>query len=145
MLEPPEVMASMDAYLADRRGFDPTTWDTDQERAARAQVTERHAGHVGLVTKGSVIRRCVTAMYEYQPLEALSQVDCPVSLLAASPGTPDDEDERERRLAIDDAQAARAAAGLEPMAVRVFDGAGHDLMRYRPDAVTQELERLARP
>src|SRR4051812_13076899 len=34
--DPPEVLASMDAYLADRRDFDPETWDTDQERAARA-------------------------------------------------------------------------------------------------------------
>ena len=61
------------------------------------------------------------------------------------PGTADDEDERERRLAIDDAQQARADAGLEPMVVHVFDGAGHDLMRYQPDAVAGELGRLARP
>ena len=32
--EPPEVLASMDAFLADRRDFDPDTWDADQERAA---------------------------------------------------------------------------------------------------------------
>ncbi len=57
MADPPEVLASMDAYLADRRGFDPHSWDADQELAARAQVVEKHAGHVGLVTKGSVIRR----------------------------------------------------------------------------------------
>jgi pimeloyl-ACP methyl ester carboxylesterase len=144
MADPPEVLASMATYLADRRDFDPASWDTDQERAARAQVTERHAGHVGPVTKGSVVRRCVTSMYRYQPLEALAQAACPVSVLVASPGTADDEDERERRLAIDDAQLARAAAGLEPMTVHVFDGAGHDLMRYRPDAVAAELERLAR-
>ena len=31
MAEPPEVMASMDAWLADRRDFDPSTWDADQE------------------------------------------------------------------------------------------------------------------
>ena len=47
------------AYLADRREFDPASWDEDQELAARAQVSERHAGHVGPVTKGSVVRRCV--------------------------------------------------------------------------------------
>ena len=28
--DPPEVLASMDAYLADRREFDPATWDADQ-------------------------------------------------------------------------------------------------------------------
>lgn len=142
MAEPPEVLASMGSYLADRRDFDPATWDPDQERAARAQVAERHAGHVGPVTKGSVLRRCVASMYRYQPLEALTQVSCPVALLVARSSTADDEDERERRLAIEDAQHARAAAGLEPMAVRAFDGAGHDLMRYRPDEVTAELERL---
>ena len=36
--DPPEVLAAMDAYLADRREFDPATWDADQERAARAAV-----------------------------------------------------------------------------------------------------------
>jgi hypothetical protein len=58
--------------------------------------------------------------------------------------TADDEDERERRLAIEDAQEARAEAGLPRMTVRILDDAGHDLMRYRPEAVVEELERLAR-
>jgi len=143
MAEPPEVLASMDAYLSDRRDFDPHTWDADQERAARAQVTERHAGHVRPVTKGSVIRRCVSAMYDYRPLEALSAIACPVSLLVAGKGTADDEDERERRLAIDDVQGARARAGREPMAVTILADASHDLMRYRPDVVAGEIARLA--
>lgn len=143
MNEPPEILASMETYLADRRDFDPATWDADQETAARAQVSERHAGHVGPVTKGSVVRRCVDSMYRYQPLEALAAVACPVTLLSASPGTADDEDERERRLAIEDAQRARADAGRPPMEVRIFEGVGHDLMRYRPDEVAAELERLA--
>jgi pimeloyl-ACP methyl ester carboxylesterase len=143
MAEPPEVLASMDAYLADRRDFDPPTWDADQERAARAQVVERHAGHVRPVTKGSVIRRCVSAMYGYRPLEALSAIACPVSLLVAGKGTADDEDERERRLAIEDVQGARAHAGREPMAVTILADASHDLMRYRPDVVAEEIARLA--
>ena len=63
--------------------------------------------------------------------------------MVASPGTADDEDERERLLAIDDIQRVRSQAGLDPMHVRTFDGAGHDLMRYRADAVAEELERLA--
>ncbi len=42
--EPPEVMRSLRAFLADRRGFDPATWDADQEAAARATVVETHAG-----------------------------------------------------------------------------------------------------
>ena len=65
MAEPPEGMASMQTYLDDRRSFDPSSWDADQETAARAQVTEKHAGHVGPVTKGSVVRRIVDAMYGY--------------------------------------------------------------------------------
>ena len=88
-----KVLASMATYLADRRDFDPASWDADQETAARAQVTERHAGHVGLVTKGSVVRRCVEAMYRYRPREALAAAECPVTLIAAGAATADDEDE----------------------------------------------------
>lgn len=144
MAEPPEVMASMAAYLADRRDFDPDSWDADQERAARAQVTERHLGHVGPVTKGSVVRRCLEAMYRYQPLEVLPQVRCPVSLLVAGASTADAEDERERRLAIEDAQRARAAGGASRMDVDVLERTGHDLMRHAPRAVASAIEHLAR-
>jgi pimeloyl-ACP methyl ester carboxylesterase len=140
--EPPEVLASMATYLDDRRSFDAASWDADQEIAARAQVVERHAGHVGLVTKGSVTRRAVESMYGYRPLEALTQVACPVTVLVANSATADDEDERERRLALEDAQRARVEAGLPQMEVRRFDGSGHDLMRYRPAEVAAELERL---
>ena len=143
MTEPPEVMASMDAYLADRRAFDPETWDADQETAARAQVIEKHAGHVGLVTRSSVIRRLVEAMYAYQPLVALAEVSCPISVLVADATTADDEDRREREMALEDVQRARAAAGLGAIRVRRFPRAGHDLMRYRPAEVVDELERLA--
>jgi pimeloyl-ACP methyl ester carboxylesterase len=142
MAEPPEVLASLDAYLTDRRAFDPGSWDADQEQAARAQVVEKYAGHVGLVTKGSVIRRVVEAMYMYQPLEALAEVRCPVSILVAEAPTADDEDQRERLLALEDVRRVRAAAGLET-AVRRFAGAGHDLMRYRPREVADEVARLA--
>jgi pimeloyl-ACP methyl ester carboxylesterase len=144
MTEPPEVMASMDAWLADRRDFDPSTWDTDQERSARSQVAEKHAGHVGLVTRSSVIRRTVEAMYAYRPLEALAEARCALTLLVAR-GSADDEDRHERLLAIDDAQRARAAAGLEPMRVRDVPGAGHDLMRHAPAVVAEEISLLASP
>ena len=33
--EPPEVLRSMAAFLADRRDFDPATWDADEEAGAR--------------------------------------------------------------------------------------------------------------
>jgi pimeloyl-ACP methyl ester carboxylesterase len=143
MAEPAEVLASMITYLEDRRSFDPATWDADQESAARAQVIEKHAGHVGLVTRGSVVRRAVDSMYGYSPLEALVQVLCPVTVMVADNATADDEDERERRLALDDAQRARTDAGLAEMRVVIFGGVGHDLMRYRPDEVAVELERLS--
>jgi hypothetical protein len=71
-------------------------------------------------------------------------VRCPVVLLVAGPGTADDEDERERRLAIDDAQGARSDAGVVPMDVHVLEGVGHDLMRHRPDEVAGSITRLAR-
>lgn len=142
MAEPPEVMASMATYLEDRRAFDPASWDADQEKAARAQVVEKHAGHVGMVTKGSIIRRTVAAMYAYRPLDALTSASCPITILVANSTTADDEDERERQLALDDAQRARGVAGLAEMRICRFDGAGHDLMRYRPAEVAAELERL---
>jgi pimeloyl-ACP methyl ester carboxylesterase len=141
MAEPPEVMASMDAWLADRRDFDPATWDADQEQAARSQVVEKHAGHVGLVTRSSVIRRTVEATYAYRPLEALVEARCPLTLLVAS-GAADDEDRHERLIAIDDAQRVRAEAGLVPMRVRFLD-AGHDLMRHEPAVVAEEIASLA--
>ena len=49
--EPPEVMRSMAAFLADRAGFDPASWDADQERAARSTVVETHAGKVVPATR----------------------------------------------------------------------------------------------
>ena len=143
MAEPPEVLASMEAWLADRRAFDPESWDADQEAAARAQVVEKHAGHVGPVTKWSVIRRVVDSMYAYRPLEALAEARCPVSILVADAPTADDEDERERLLALEDVQRMRASAGLPETSVQRFAGAGHDLMRHRPDEVAAEIARLA--
>lgn len=143
MAEPPEVLASMTAWLADRRAFDIASWDTDQETAARSQVVETHSGRVAPVTKGSITRRLVEAMYAYRPLAALTNVRCPVSLLVADAAAADDEDQRERLLAIEDVQRARAAAGLPLARVRRFPGAGHDLMRHRPTAVAEDLVELA--
>jgi pimeloyl-ACP methyl ester carboxylesterase len=142
MAEPPEALASMEAWLADRRAFDPASWDADQETAARAQVVEKHAGHLGLVTKGSVIRRVVETMYGYQPLEAVTHLACPVSVLVADATTADDEDRRERLLALEDVCRLRAAGG-HATHVRHFPGAGHDLARYRSEEVAEELARLS--
>ncbi|MEA2519925.1 MAG: hypothetical protein QOF49_2005, partial [Chloroflexota bacterium] len=49
--EPPEVLRSMAGWLADRRAFDPASWDADQERAARAAVVETPAGRLVPATR----------------------------------------------------------------------------------------------
>jgi pimeloyl-ACP methyl ester carboxylesterase len=143
MAEPPEALASMEAWLADRRGFDPGSWDADQERAARAQVEEKHAGHVAPVTRPSVVRRLVDAMYAYRPLEVLAPLGCPIVVLAAVARSADDEEERERWLALEDLRRARRGGGLPPVQVVRFEGVGHDLVRYRPDEVSRALAELA--
>lgn len=140
--EPPEVMASMDAWLADRRGYDPTTWDADQERAARAQVEEKHAGHVSPILRLSTVRAMVDAIDAYRPAEALGNVRCPLRVLVAESGNADDDAARERRLALDDVERIRRGQGFPAATVARFPGAGHNLMRYRPDAVAGELLAL---
>ena len=140
--DPPEVLASMAAYLADRRDFDPATWDADQERAARAAVDEKHAGHVASVVRAHALRGSVEALFAYRPRVALSQVAAPVLIAVAESGAADDETTRERRIALDDVVRARAAAGVAPPDIRVFKGAGHNLMRYRPDELSGALLEL---
>ena len=145
--DPPEVLRSMSAFLADREAFDPPTWDADQERAARAQVDEKHAGHVAMVSRPVAVRGLVDAMYAYRPDEALAAVRCPLLVLLAESGTADDEGAGERRLALEDVLRARLAAGPAAGAtsearVAVFGGVGHNLMRYRPAAVAAELRGL---
>jgi pimeloyl-ACP methyl ester carboxylesterase len=132
--EPPEVMRSMTAYLADRAGFDPATWDADQQRAARATVVETHAGKVVPATRPHARDASVAAMFEYDPLTDLVQVAAPVTALAAAWG-----EGGERRTALDAASKARVAAGLPPIALRDLAPSGHNLMRYRPDDVTSAI------
>lgn len=142
--DPPEVMASMDAYLADRRDFDPPSWDSDQERAARAAVDEKHAGHVVSVTRTHALRGSIAAMFDYRPIETLSRLPQPLLIAVAESGAADDESVRERRLALEDLVQARLAAGVPAPVIRLFDGAGHNLMRYRPAELTATLLELLR-
>jgi len=141
--EPPEVLASMDAFLADRRDFHPPSWDADQERAARAQVDQKHAGHVGLVSRPTAIRGCVQAMWSYDPSAVLTAIPRPLAVLVAETSA-DDESARERRLALEDVLAMRAARSLPAAEVTRFTGAGHNLMRYRPDDVAAALLAVLR-
>jgi pimeloyl-ACP methyl ester carboxylesterase len=140
--DPPEVLRSLDAYLADRRDYDPGTWDADQERAARAAVDEKHAGHVVPVVRDHALGAAVAAMWDYRPHEALAAIAAPLLVLVAESGAADDEGARERRLALEDALRVRADAGGSEARVLRLAGAGHNLMRYRADEVASELRAL---
>lgn len=133
--EPPEVLASMAAFLADRRGFDPGTWDVDQERAARTTVVEVPAGHLLPAIRPHALAATVVTMFAYRPAEVLPAVTAPVVVLLAGPG--DDEGRRERSLVA--LQAALAAAARPPITVARFPDTAHNLMRYRPVEVAAAL------
>lgn len=140
--DPPEVLSSMAAFLADRRDFDPSTWDADQQRAARATVDEKHAGHVAPVTRTHALRGCVAAMFDYQPVDLLGDLDAQLLIIAASSGAADDEADRERRLALDDIARLRLARGRPAARVEHYVGTGHNLMRYAPLRLAADLARL---
>ena len=136
--EPPEVMRSMTAFLADREAFDPATWDADQERAARASVVETHAGKVVPSTRPHAADASVRAMFSYDPLGILAAVDAPVVACAAA-----DDEAGSRAKALAAASDARLAAGRRPIAVTSFRHDGHNLMRYRPEAVGAAILSVA--
>ncbi|MGH2468153.1 MAG: alpha/beta fold hydrolase [Candidatus Limnocylindrales bacterium] len=142
--EPPEVLRSMEAYLADRREWDPATWDADQEEAARAAVDEKYQGRVVPVVRRWALAGCVEAMFAYQPAATLTGYGGGPLIAIAEPGGADDDEARERRVALDEQLALRGAAGLAAARVVRFRGVGHDLMRYRPDELAGELLRLLR-
>jgi pimeloyl-ACP methyl ester carboxylesterase len=138
--EPPEVMRSMAAFLADRKAFDPATWDLDQRRAAEATVVETHAGRVVPATRPHALNASVRTMFGYDPLEILPRIMAPiVGLLAA------DDDDGPRSAALDAASRARVHAGRSPIERASFGADGHNLMRYRPREVTAAILALVRP
>jgi pimeloyl-ACP methyl ester carboxylesterase len=125
----------MAAWLADRAAFDPATWDADQEWAARAAVVELPAGRVVLSTRPHVLAACVDAMYAHRPADVLARIRAPLVALVAA------EDEAgQRRAALAEVERALRAAGRPPIRVLDFSDAGHNLMRYRPDAVSAAIE-----
>ncbi len=117
--EPPEVMASLRAYLADRAGWDPGTWDADQERAARATVVETPAGRVVPATRPHALAASVEAMFAYRPEETLPLVTAPIVALAATTAPP--------------------AASLGAIEARTVQAIGHNLPRYAPNLVTDAI------
>ncbi len=132
--EPPEVMRSLDAFLADRRAFDPGTWDADQDRAARATVVETHAGRVVPATRPHALDACVRTMFAYDPLATLATVAAPVVALLAA-----DDETGSRSRALEAASAARIAAGHDPIRLVSLGPVGHNLMRYRPTEVAAAI------
>ena len=124
--EPPEVMRSMSAYLRDRRSWDPGTWDADQEHAARATVVETPAGRLLPATRPHALEACVRTMFGYRPAEVLAHVTAEVVAV--------------RRTTAGDDDATGIAEDLPP-GVQVVDvsAPGHNLLRYRPDEVTQAI------
>ena len=132
--EPPEVLASMAAFLRDRREFDRATWDPDQEQAARATVVETHAGRVVPSARPHATEATVRAMFGYDPGAVLTQVDAPISALIAM-----DDESGARARALAALSTAREAAGRSRIRTAAFGDVGHNLMRYRPDAVAAAI------
>jgi pimeloyl-ACP methyl ester carboxylesterase len=127
--EPPEVMRSMDAYLADRESWDPPTWDADQEHAARAAVVETPAGRLVPATRPHAVTAIVRTMFAYRPREILERVTAPIVAV--------------RRLTPGDVAAAPPASAISPLSAPVtmieIAAPGHNLLRYRPDEVTAAI------
>lgn len=136
--EPPEVLRSMTAYLADRQAFEPATWDADQERAARAAVVELPAGRVVSSSRPHAIAGSVAAMFAYRPGETLATVSAPITALVAA----DDEDGT-RTSSLQAVQRTLAAAGRPPIRAARFPNDGHNLLRHRPAEVTAAILAVA--
>ena len=136
--EPPEVMASMSAFLGDRREFDRATWDADQEHAARATVVETPAGRVVPSARPHATEATVRAMFAYDPSAVLPVVDAPITALIAM-----DDEVRSRARALAAVSSTREANGRAPIRAVVFGHDGHNLMRYRPDEVAAAIRSVA--
>ena len=73
--EPPEVMRSLRAFLADRRGLRSGDVGRGSGGAARATVVETHAGRVVPATRPHALEACVRAMFTYEPIAVLAAVE----------------------------------------------------------------------
>ena len=138
--EPPEVLRSMSAFLADRAAFDPATWDADQQRAARADVVEVPAGRVLPATRPHALEGCVRAMFAYRPSAVLSAIGAPLVALAAA-----DDEAGTMANSMADVQHARQVAGRPAIPVARFPANGHNLMRYRPVEVAAAILAVGDP
>ena len=135
--EPPEVLASMAAWLADREAFDPASWDADGERAARAQVVETAAGRVKLAVHPHALAGSVRAIWSYDPAAMLSTVGAPIAALVAR-----DED-GSRDAALREVARRRLEAGRSPILAASAPGRGHNLARHEPGTVVAAVLAVA--
>ncbi len=136
--EPPAVLASLSAWLEDRRDFDPGSWDDDQVRAARAQVVETAAGRVKLAVHAHALAGSVGALLAYDPGAVLPLVEARVvALVARDPGGGGRVD------LLRAVAAKRAEAGRSPIEAAAFPTLGHNLPRYVPDLVAAAVRGAA--
>ena len=77
-------------------------------------------------------------MFLYDPLRTLVAVTSPVVALVAGP-----DETGARAAALADASTARAKARRSRIQAASFDRVGHNLMRYRPDAVSAAILSIA--
>jgi pimeloyl-ACP methyl ester carboxylesterase len=136
--EPPEVLASMAAWLADRAAFDTATWDADEERAARAQVVETAAGRLKLAVHPHALAGSVRAIWSHDPAAILPRVEARIAVLIAR------DDDGSRAVALRRVARLRAAAGGSPVLAAAFPGRGHNLARYEPNAIAAAVLAIAR-
>jgi pimeloyl-ACP methyl ester carboxylesterase len=136
--EPPEVLRSMPAFLADRRAWDPSSWDADEERAARATVVEVPAGRLLPAIRPHAMERSVEAIFAYDPIATLSTLDGPLVAVVAL-----DDDAGAKSAALAEVDLARRAAGRSQIAVVRFPADGHNLPRYRPAELAGAILHLA--
>jgi hypothetical protein len=78
-------------------------------------------------------------MFTYDPIATLRAVEAPVAALLAA-----DDEQGGRAAALARASDARVGDGRGPIAVTAFPGIGHNLMRYRPEAVSATILSIAR-
>jgi pimeloyl-ACP methyl ester carboxylesterase len=132
--EPPEIMRTMAAYLADRRDWDPGSWDADQEQAARAAVVELPVGRLVSATRPHALEASVRAMFDYRPTDTLAAVTAPITILTAA-----ENEAGTRRRDLVAVSTALRDAGRWPIRVAAFPSDGHNLPRYRPAEVTAAI------
>jgi hypothetical protein len=77
-------------------------------------------------------------MFDYEPVSVLAGVHAPIVALRAG-----DDADGGRARALADCSTVRVAAGRDPIRVEVFERDGHNLMRYRPDAVSAAILSIA--